>query len=807
MYTFPGFTDIANQALNLALSESEKLGHTCVGTEHLLYGLCGALSGASAKILGRNGITTEKIEQKLVSIVGRGAARELTPDDFTPRVRRIMNEAIDESDRMDEEAAGTEHLLLSFLNEEESYGVLLLQELGASPKGLYTECVTQLCRPVSSGEGKEESQSARTGALQKYGRDLTELVKSGRIDPVIGRENEIGRAIQILSRRSKNNPCLIGEPGVGKTAIAEGLAYRIAEGDVPDTLKDKRIVSLDLTAMLSGAKYRGDFEERMKSVLDEAARDQTVILFLDEMHNIVGAGAAEGAIDAANILKPQLARGEIQLIGATTLDEYRKQIEKDAALERRFQPVMVEEPSIAQSIEILKGVKERYESFHKLFISDQAIEQAVYLSARYIHDRFLPDKAIDLIDEAASKVRMKRATGRARRTAASQKEMEHTQEEMANALSEQDFQRAGRLREQEKSIREALRKLEPNEDETVCVEPEDVAEVVGVWTGIPVSRLTAKERERLLHLESCLHEHIVGQSSAVSTVARAIRRSRAGIGSEARPIGSFLFLGPSGVGKTALCRALATALFGSEQSLIRLDMSEYMEPHSVSKIIGAPPGYVGFEDGGKLTEQVRRRPYSVVLFDEIEKAHPDIFHLLLQIMEDGQLTDAKGRQVSFKNTVVILTSNLAAEVLSRETTLGFAPLSRDQKQTRAAVLAELGKHFRPEFLNRLDEIVLFEKLGKSELFAIASRELAGVAKKMGRLGYPLAFDQTAINEIVRQSCDQGGGARPLRRIIATGVEDLLSEKLLANAFSQDAPLLLSFSDGAFTVHTSALISS
>lgn len=803
MHTFPGFTNTANQVLTMAIEEAEKLGHTCVGTEHLLYGLAGAADSMSALVLNRCGIYAANVEKKLVSVVGKGIPEPLTPDDFTPRVQQILNNAVEEAERFDQDVAGTEHILFMFLAEEESYGVLLLQEMGGCAKEIYTQCASQLYRELPAVEKeKEKGKSSSENALKKYGRDLTEKARNGKIDPVIGRDREILRTVQILSRRSKNNPCLIGEPGVGKTAIAEGLSLCMINGEAPKGVSDKRLIALDLTAMLAGAKYRGDFEERMKAVLDEASNDKNIILFLDEIHTIVGAGAAEGAIDAANILKPPLARGDIQIVGATTISEYRKQIEKDAALERRFQPIFVEEPTLEETKHILKGIKSKYETFHQLKISDDAINAAVELSTRYIHDRFLPDKAIDLIDEAASRLRIQNRESDGQKNV--QRELEEMQKSLDAMMENREFARASQLRKQEKALKHSVEKS-ANED-CLIVKREQIAEVVSIWTGIPVSRVSQNERERLLTLENRLQSLVVGQTQAISAVSRAIRRSRAGISSDQRPIGSFLFLGPSGVGKTALSKALALSLFGDENSMIRLDMSEYMEPHSVSKIIGSPPGYVGFEEGGRLTEQVRQKPYSVVLFDEIEKAHPDIFHILLQVLEDGWLTDSQGRKVGFANTVVILTSNLAADQLSKKTGLGFVSPQRDSKQTKAMVRSELNKHFRPEFLNRLDEIVIFDSLEEGQLRQIADLQLKELASRIQRIGYTLSWDSKAIQLLLKLNENQEGGARPLRRLVTVNVEDQLSDMILRGEIHRGDALILSVNDdNTFSIRSSAVL--
>ncbi len=687
MYLFNGFTEKANKALNAAIQVASELGHTFIGSEHILYGLIAEDSSVASTLLSKKGISKEDVLQKIVDSDGRGDPVRLSPEHFTPRSKRILEQSVSEARRLGHSYVGTEHLLLAILRQVDGYAVMFLNDAGVDPQTLYQDCVSGIAGEAASASGGYtpdgyQSGNAKTQGsgdlknLLKYGKDLTQAAKDNDIDPVIGRKEEIDRVIQILSRRTKNNPCLIGEPGVGKTAIVEGLAEKISAGQVPEILKGKRVVSLDMTSMLAGAKYRGDFEERIKNVLDEVAKNHNVILFIDEIHNIIGAGAAEGAIDAANILKPQLARGQIQVIGATTLDEYRKYIEKDSALERRFQPVMVNEPNQEDAVKILFGLRDKYEAHHKIKITDEAIKAAVELSSRYINDRFLPDKAIDLIDEAAAKVRLRAYTA-----PTDVKELEDRLKELANekaaAVNNQEFEQAAKFRDEEKQIKEQLESqkqqwMEKNSGLTGEVTPEDIADIVSGWTGVPVKQLTEEESERLLHLEEVLHERVVGQDEAVSAVCRAIRRGRVGLKDPHRPMGSFLFLGPTGVGKTELCKTLAAALFGDEDAMLRLDMSEYMEKHTVSRMVGSPPGYVGYEEGGQLTEKIRRKPYSVVLFDEIEKAHPDVFNILLQILEDGILTDSQGRKVDFKNAVIIMTSNIGARLLDEKKTVGFA---------------------------------------------------------------------------------------------------------------------------------------
>ncbi len=815
MFVFEGFTEKANRALNLAIAVASQLGHTYIGSEHLLFGLVAEGSGVAATLLEKKNITKEMIVEKLEKTVGKGVPSHVTPADFTPRTKRILELSIAESRRLGHSYVGTEHILMAMVNEQDSYAVLFLQEFGHSPKELYSECMTQMGGEVGShndysaagGKGKT-TPSADRAALSKYGRDLTDYARQGKIDPVIGRQSEIERVIQILSRRTKNNPCLIGEPGVGKTAIAEGLAQKIVAGEVPETLRDKTIFSLDLTAMLAGAKYRGDFEERIKAALDEVAKDSNVILFIDELHTIIGAGAAEGAVDAANILKPQLARGEIQIIGATTVEEYRKHIEKDAALERRFQPVTVAEPNEEDALQILFGLRDKYEAHHKIKIGDSALQAAVTLSARYISDRYLPDKAIDLVDEAASRVRLKTFTA-----PPDLKELEDrikkTGEEKAAAVNTQDFEAAAKFRDEEKRLQAEYDKTkqqwqEDHQHHTDEVTAEDIAEIVSNWTGVPVRQLTEQESDRLLRMEEILHKRVIGQQEAVEAVSKAVRRGRVGLKDPNRPIGSFLFLGPTGVGKTELCKALAEALFGNENNMIRLDMSEYMEKHTVSRMVGSPPGYIGFDEGGQLTEKIRRNPYSVVLFDEIEKAHPDVFNILLQILEDGILTDAQGRRVNFKNAVIIMTSNIGAGKIIETKSLGFgdgsAQMKNDQ-EIKSDVMGELKKHFRPEFLNRVDDMIVFHKLVDADIQQIAAKMLDQLAQRVKQLEIELLIDDAVVQEIAKQGYEPVYGARPLRRAITSQIEHKLSEYLLGGKVKAGDRVTLSFADGEFLFST------
>lgn len=817
MYQFKGFTEKANKALNLAIESAEEMRHNYVGTEHILYGLVKEGSGVAATALNECGVTEDALREKLESINGTMSLVELTPDDFTPRTKRVLRAAVIISSKTGYTYVGTEHLLLAILSESDSYAVAFLEKLGVSVERLAQAVSKGMQGGAEEGFGGFENESAPNGsqkggsALDKFGRDLTQAAKNGEIDPVIGREKEIQRVIQILSRRTKNNPVLIGEPGVGKTAVAEGLALEIAKGNVPEILKDKRVVSLDLTGMVAGAKYRGDFEERIKAAIDEVKKSKNTILFIDELHTIVGAGAAEGSADAANILKPSLARGDFQVIGATTLNEYRKYIEKDAALERRFQPVKVGEPTPEQAVQILKGLRDSYEAHHKVKITDEAINAAVTLSSRYIADRYLPDKAIDLIDEGASKVRLASLT-----SPDNVKELEDEiadyEKEKASAINEQDFERAARLRDEQKELQTKLddakkKWQEQQKGNSGEVTAEDIAKIVSEWTGIPVVQLTKEESERLLNMENVLHERVIGQSEAVTAIAKAIRRGRVGLKDPKRPVGSFIFLGPTGVGKTELCKALAEAMFGDENAMLRLDMSEYMEKHTVSKLIGSPPGYVGFEEGGQLTEKVRRKPYSVVLFDEIEKAHPDVFNMLLQILEDGRLTDSQGRTVDFKNTIIIMTSNVGARLITeKQSSLGFNSENEnaeesEKKDIKELVTGELRKVFRPEFLNRVDDIIVFNKLNKDEIKQIAVKMLKTLENRLDKMNIKISFTDNAISEIADKGFDENYGARPLRRAIQNEIEDPLSEQMLEGKVKDGAVVTCDFADGQFTFTT------
>ena len=807
-YNFKGFTEKANKALNLAIESAEQLGHDYIGSEHILLGLCRENSGVAYAALSDSGVTADKVEEL---IGGNSGKTSLTPVDFTPRTKRVMQTAVMYSARTGSGYVGTEHLLVALLSDRDSYAIRCLSALGISPQSVADRLSARLQGEESGGfrenGGAQAEPDGDSKTLDSFSRDLTKAAKNGEIDPVIGRDEEIQRIIQILSRRTKNNPCLIGEPGVGKTAIAEGLALKIVNGEVPEHLRDKRVVALDLTGMVAGTKYRGDFEDRIKNAIDEVKKSKNIILFIDELHTIIGAGAAEGSADAANILKPSLARGDFQVIGATTLEEYRKYIEKDAALERRFQPVKVGEPSEKDAIAILKGLRDRYEAHHKVKISDEAIEAAVTLSSRYIADRYLPDKAIDLIDEAASKVRLSALTY-PNEVKDLEAELEQLESEKTAAVNEQDFERAAQLRDEQKNITEQLNKAkdswqEQSKESAHEVSAQDIAAIVSSWTKIPVVELTREESERLLNMEKILHERVVGQNEAVSAVARAIRRGRVGIKDPKRPIGSFIFLGPTGVGKTELCKALAQAMFGDENAMLRLDMSEYMEKHTVSRLVGSPPGYVGYDEGGQLTEAVRRKPYSVVLFDEIEKAHPDVFNMLLQILEDGRLTDSQGRTVDFKNTIIIMTSNVGARrIIEHASVLGFKNNEESSDvNVRELVMSELKQVFRPEFLNRVDDIIVFNKLTKPEIEEIAGKMLNTLSKRLETLGVTVSFTERAIAQVADAGFDDAYGARPLRRAITTNIEDALSEKMLEPDFDSKKPITCDYDGEKFTFNS------
>ena len=807
MFKFTGFTEKANKSLNAAVKAAEDLGHTYIGSEHILLGLLSDTSTVAGAVLAAHNITYADIEDELKRSIGVGVPTELQPDDFTPRSKNILETSVAFARQMGQQLVGTEHVLLAIAREGSCSATLLLSRAGVSMQDIVNDVSKALMGgTANAGTDNKDGGKENESMLSQFGRDLTKLAKDGKIDPVIGRQKEIERVIQILSRRTKNNPCLIGEPGVGKTAIAEGLALKIVSGEVPELLKDKKIYSLDLTGMVAGTKYRGDFEERIKKVIDEVKNAKDVILFIDEVHTLIGAGSAEGAADAANILKPSLARGELQIIGATTIEEYRKHIEKDAALERRFQPVMIDEPSQEEAIEILKGIKDKYEAHHKVKITDEAIESAVKLSTRYIGDRYLPDKAIDLIDEAASRVRLRSYTA-----PSDLKELEDKKKsveaEKLSAVNAQEFERAAALRDEERKLDKEIKDKKENWHDMAGkshdeVTPADIADIVSSWTGVPVTQLSTEESDRLLHMEDELHRRIVGQDEAVEAVSRAIRRGRVGLKDPKKPIGSFIFLGPTGVGKTELCKALAAAMFGDKNAMIRLDMSEYMEKHTVSRLIGSPPGYVGYDEGGQLTEKVRRKPYSVVLFDEIEKAHPDVFNMLLQILDDGVLTDGQGRRVDFKNCIIIMTSNVGAKLISqKQKAFGFAAgakeLEQNEKEIKDAVMGELRNTFRPEFLNRVDDIIVFQRLTKENIKEIASRLLAVLQKRVEDMGIEVTFSDEAVSKIADAGFDDVYGARPLKRAIQSRIEDALSEEMLKGNVKKGGKYICNVKDDKF----------
>ncbi len=814
MYKFTGFTQKANTALNAAIEYAENLGHTYIGSEHLLLGLLSSEGSVAYTALTARGITADNVETAVRNSVGIGTPTVLSPNDFTPRSKNIIETAVSIARSLGHGYVGTEHLLIAILRDNSCYAMDILDAMNVSAADVaeeITKSVNVSQNDASPRSKTQEKGKTETPTLDQFGRDLTAIARQGKIDPVIGRQKEIERVIQILCRRTKNNPCLIGEPGVGKTAIAEGLALKIASGEVPEILKDKRIVALDLTGMVAGTKYRGDFEERIKSAIDEVSKAGNIILFIDEVHTLIGAGAAEGAVDAANILKPALARGEMQVIGATTIEEYRKNIEKDAALERRFQSVLVGEPSREEAVEILKGIRDKYEAHHKVKITDEAIEAAVKMSSRYIGDRFLPDKAIDLIDEAASKVRL-RAYTPPEDIRELEEKIKRINEEKASAVNSQNFEQAAALRDEEKEVKTHLENAKEgwkkqNSETNGVVTPDEIAAIVSEWTHIPVVQLTEEESQRLLHMEEELHRRIVGQDQAVSAVAKAIRRGRVGLKDPNRPTGSFIFLGPTGVGKTELCKTLAATLFGDESAMIRLDMSEFMEKHTVSKLVGSPPGYVGYDEGGQLTEKVRRKPYSVVLFDEIEKAHPDVFNMLLQILDDGVLTDSQGRKVDFKNCIIIMTSNVGAKLITNagNSALGFKGEEGDgtmsQSDIKDAVMGELKKCFRPEFLNRVDDIIVFEQLNKDDIKEIARRMLKTLRNRVHDMGIELDFDDSAIEKISDEGFDPVYGARPLRRAIQSQIEDKLSEEMLDGSVTSGNKYVCKHTDDGFVFET------
>lgn len=804
------FTKKAQEALNHAAETAAMLGHGYIGSEHLLLGLIKAEGSLASSILIDNDVTDEKITNLVYQLIAPDSNISVKePAGYTPRVRRILENASKEAIRFKSELIGTEHILISIIKETESVAARLLNTIGVSIKKMYVDILVAMGEDTNAYKedfqnGKVRNKDRRTTqTLNQYSRDLTQLAREGKLDPVIGREEEIKRVIQILSRRTKNNPCLIGEPGVGKTAIAEGLAAKIVEGSVPDNIKNKRLLTLDLSGMVAGSKYRGEFEERIKRVINEVKNDGNVLLFLDELHTIIGAGGAEGAIDASNILKPSLARGEIQLIGATTIEEYRKYIEKDAALERRFQSVKVEEPGIEETVGILKGLRSRYEQHHKVTITDDAIKAAVKLSERYINDRFLPDKAIDLIDEAASKARLKSYTMPDEITKL-EEQLNKLENEKEEAVKSEAFEEAGEIKKKQARKKARLEKLKQKwEDDknstNIIVGEDEVADVVSAWTRIPVQRIAQAETERLIKLEETLHNRVIGQDEAVTAIAKAIRRGRVGLKDPNRPIGSFLFLGPTGVGKTELSKALADAMFGTESALIRVDMSEFMEKHTVSKLIGSPPGYVGYDEGGQLSEKVRRNPYSVILFDEVEKAHPDVFNVLLQVLDDGHITDSTGRVVDFKNTVIIMTSNAGAENIVAPKTLGFATAT-DEKQNhenmKSKVMDEVKRIFKPEFINRIDEIIVFHMLNKEQIAKIVDIMINTVNKRtLEQMKISIELDDEAKKYIVEKGYDEKYGARPLRRTIQNEIEDNIAEKILEGKIKEGNKVKVSVKDG------------
>lgn len=782
------FTEKAERAIASSQQSAVDLGHNYVGTEHILLGLVKEGTGVAARVLQAQGITEEKILKEIDELIGKGETAGEAPVGFTPRTKRVLELAFKEARRMGQGYIGTEHLLLGIMKEGESVAVRIMMDLGVDPQKLLAELIKVLNEetPGSTGAPKNSSANSSTPTLNQFGRDLTDMARDGKIDPVIGRDKEIERIIQILSRRTKNNPCLIGEPGVGKTAIAEGLAQKIVEGNIPEILNDKRVVALDISSMVAGAKYRGEFEDRLKKAMEEIRKAGNVILFIDELHTIVGAGAAEGAIDASNILKPSLARGEIQVIGATTLNEYRKHIEKDAALERRFQPITVGEPSKEEAVEILKGVRDKYEAHHRVKITDNALEAAVKLSDRYITDRFLPDKAIDLVDEAASRVRLNTFTAPPDIKNMEEK-VEKLSKEKEDSIRHQEFEKAAKIRDDEQKLKAELDRIrdewhQKNQTKTDTVTANEIEDIVASWTGIPVKKLAEEESERLLKMEDTLHNRVIGQDEAVKSISKAIRRGRVGLKDPKRPVGSFIFLGPTGVGKTELCKALAEAMFGDEKSLIRVDMSEFMEKHSVSKLVGSPPGYVGYDEGGQLTEKVRRKPYCVLLFDEIEKAHPDIFNILLQILEDGRLTDSQGRVVDFRNTIIIMTSNVGARTITEPKRLGFS-VARDEsaknyEDMKGNVMGELKKTFRPEFLNRIDDIIVFHPLTEGNIKEIVGLMLEILIKRLKQNEIEMEVSEETMAHLAKKGFDPIFGARPLRRAIQSMLEDKLAEEML-----------------------------
>jgi len=808
------FTENAKNAINLAKEVAYRLSHNYIGTEHLLIGLM-EVEGVAAKILEENGVSVEKVLELVNQLIAPNNGVEMMDaGSFTPRSKRIIDQSYKEAAKFKAQLVGTEHILIALIKESDCIAVRLLNTLGVNVQKVFIDILTASGVDVSAakneystGKGKSKGKSSATPTLDQYSRDLTEYAREGKLDPVIGRESEIQRVVQILSRRTKNNPCLVGEPGVGKTAIAECLALKIVEGNIPDTIKEKRVVTLDLSGMVAGSKYRGEFEERIKKVISEVIADGNVLLFIDELHTIIGAGGAEGAIDASNILKPSLARGELQIIGATTRQEYRKYIEKDAALERRFQPVVVDEPSEDEAVQILFGLRDKYEAHHQVRITDGAIVAAVKLSSRYINDRYLPDKAIDLMDEAASKVRLSTYTS-SPEIKEFERDIKRLEDEKEKAIKQEAYEKAGELKKQQEATQEKLDKQKvldekQRQEKQLVVSEEEIAEIIASWTKIPVKKLAEEETERLKNLEIILHQRVVGQEEAVGAVAKAIRRGRVGLKDPNRPTGSFLFLGPTGVGKTELSKALAEAMFGSENSIIRVDMSEYMEKHSVSKLIGSPPGYVGYDEGGQLSEKVRQNPYSVILFDEIEKAHPDVFNILLQVLDDGHITDAQGRKVSFKNSIIIMTSNAGAQNIISPKRLGFASVideKEDYSRMKDGVMDEVKKIFKPEFINRIDEIIVFHSLTKEDIKSIVTIMISIIAKRCkSQMNMELEISQAVVDHLAEVGFDPKYGARPLRRSIQTNIEDKLAEAILEGTIKEGDMVVIEYLDNEIVV--------
>ncbi|HET7768988.1 MAG TPA: ATP-dependent Clp protease ATP-binding subunit [Chloroflexota bacterium] len=810
---FDKFTERAKKVLVLAQEEAQRFNHNYIGTEHLLLGLVREGEGIAAKVLSNLGVELNKVRSAVEFIIGRGDRMVIGDISLTPRAKKVIELAVEEARRLNHNYIGTEHLLLGLVREGEGIAAGVLESLGVNLEKVRTQVITVVSQS-GSGQHAEGKHQSKTPTIDQMGMDLTAAARAGKLDPIVGRETEIERVIQILSRRTKNNPALIGEPGVGKTAIAEGLAQRIVSGDVPETLVGKRLVTLDIGSLVAGTKYRGEFEERLKKVVEEMRSSGDCVMFIDELHTLVGAGAAEGAVDAANILKPSLSRGELQVIGATTLDEYRKYIERDAALERRFQPVMVREATVEETIDILRGIRKAYEDHHKVSITDDALTAAAEMGSRYVTDRFLPDKAIDLVDEAGSRVRIQRATA-PNSLKEAMRELDTVIKDKESAIEGQNYEQAASLRDSESKVREKIQRLESgwHKSEDIArpqVTDQDIAQVVSMWTGIPVMRIAQEESERLLQMEENLHKHVVSQEEAVRAVARAVRRARAGMKDPKRPIGSFIFLGPTGVGKTHLSKKLAEFMFGSEDAMIRLDMSEYMERHSVARLTGAPPGYVGYEEGGQLTEAVRRRSYAVILMDEIEKAHPEVFNILLQIMEDGRLTDAKGRTVDFRNTIIIMSGNVGATLIKREGQIGFKKDTGDDRseqqqyeRMRDRVMAEVKNVFRPEFLNRVDLVVVFKALSKQDVLSIVDIELQRVHKQLKDQQITFEISQEAKEWLVDKGYDPDFGARPLRRVIQQSLEDELAERLLAGGLKAGGTVNAFMENGELKIETTA----